>query len=119
MSKRNLSKPKSLIFLSYFLETFIFLVVSLTLFTTQCFAGKCPKPEVLSPCKCTIDRERSFEIRCNTNETVDIKKILTKASEDPDVVNTLFDLNITSAKITEFPEEATGKLRFRQVFISD
>ena len=93
------------------------MAVSLTLFTTQCFAGKCPKPEVLAPCKCIIFHKTDFQIHCDTDETVDIKKILTKASEDSDVVNTIFQLNIKSAKITEFPEEATGKLKFSGVFI--
>jgi len=93
------------------------LVVSLTFFTTQCFAGKCPKPEVLSPCKC-ITHETIFTISCDTNETVDIKKILTKASEDQDVVNTVFDLlDLSFPNITEFPEGATGKLRFKHVNI--
>src|SRR5581483_2238878 len=60
------------------------------------------------------------EIRCDTDETVDIKKMLTKASEDPDVVNSIFDrLVLRKAKITEFPEGATGKLRFKHVEISD
>ena len=97
------------------------MVVSLTLLlTTQCYARKCPNPEVISPCKCNNERgDPGFiEIRCWTNETIDIKKILSKASEDPDVVNTVFDiLYIKEAKITELPEGATGKLRFKNVFI--
>ncbi len=94
------------------------MVVLLTLFTTQCFAGKCPKPEVLSPCKCFPTNVTSIFIHCNTNEIVDIKKILTKASEDPDVVNTIFDqITFNGTKIIEFPEGATGKLRFKSVLI--
>jgi hypothetical protein len=101
------------------LETFIFLVVSLTLLTTQCFAGKCPKPDVLSPCECIVSHrwETSIGIYCNTKETVDIKKILTKASEDPEVVETWFDDLAISSPITELPEGLTGKLKFRRVRI--
>jgi hypothetical protein len=117
MIKRILSKPK-FNFLYYILETFFFLVVSLTLFTTQCFAGKCPKPEVLSPCSCYSVIINKLAITCNTDETVDIKKILTKVSEDPDAVNTVFDhLFLERANITEFPEGATGKLKFKSLII--
>jgi hypothetical protein len=88
------------------------------MFTTQCSTKKCPKPEVLSPCKCDSNDEEYFQINCITGETIDIKKILTKASQDPDVVNTIFDrLYISPANNTEFPEGTTGKLRFKEVRI--